>query len=122
VEAVEAGSAAVVLPGGIRVRAVPVGTITPRARAVVAVRPEAIRVAGDEANVCRALVRSSIYLGDHQRLIAELENGAAVTVKLPAGTAVASGEAVSLAWRPADCLAFAADATSDALLNEEWNT
>ena len=120
-ESIEGAHATVALQGGATLHATAVGAVAPRGRVVVAVRPEAIRLADHGDNVCRALVRSVIYLGDHQRLISELPNGATLTVKVPPGPAAAAGETCTLAWSAADCLAFAADDSTDATLNEEWN-
>jgi putative spermidine/putrescine transport system ATP-binding protein len=124
-ETVTAGRVDVTLAGGLRLIADAVGGIAAGAAVLVAVRPEAIRLAGaDEAgeNRVRAQVTSRIYLGDHQRLLADIENGPAVTVKIAAGLTIAAGEPVTLAWGAADCLAFAAAGVTEEQLNRELRT
>jgi putative spermidine/putrescine transport system ATP-binding protein len=124
-ESIEGATVRIALAGGLRLHATAVGTVAPGASVVVAIRPEAIQLADDATasaeNTCRALVRSRIYLGDHQRLIAQVENGATITVKIAAGMTTGMGEAVCLSWSVADCLAFPAAALSDTTLNEEWD-
>ena len=122
VEATEAGRVRVAIGGGEYLLADALGALETGAPVLVAVRPEAIGLAGnvpDGDNRCRAQVRSRIYLGDHQRLITELENGATVTVKVAAGTRTATGDSIVLSWSAADCVAFAAVAMSDETLNRE---
>jgi putative spermidine/putrescine transport system ATP-binding protein len=115
------GKVRVALDGGIVLVATPGGAVTPGQRVVVAVRPEAIGLAGNGAeNRCSAVVRSLIYLGDHQRLIGMLDNGAPITVKIALG-AMSGGERAELGWAAADCLAFAADARTDETINKDWS-
>jgi putative spermidine/putrescine transport system ATP-binding protein len=105
----------VALPGGMRLRATPVQRLAPGAPVIVAVRPEAIRLAEDGVpaeNSCRARVQSRIYHGDHLRLLTETENGATLSVKVTAAAGVATGETVSLCWTVSECLAFPADGES----------
>ncbi len=126
VEAVHDGDVRVALAGGLRLLAAAVGQMSVGAPVVVAVRPEAIQLVGasDAAadNRCRALVRSRIYLGDHQRLLATVDNGHTITVKVATGTEVATGAAVFLSWATADCRAFPAAASADEIPNNEWRT
>jgi putative spermidine/putrescine transport system ATP-binding protein len=73
-------------------------------------------------NNCRALVRSRIYLGDHQRLLAEIENGITIAVKVAASAAAASGAPVLLSWAAGDCRAFPAAGLAEENLNKEWKS
>jgi putative spermidine/putrescine transport system ATP-binding protein len=109
VDAITDGCARVALDAGFLVTATPVGDLQHRGRAVVAIRPECVRLSagsvGDE-NTSRAQVISRIYLGDHQRLLTDVGNGHSITVKIPAGTDVAAGAPIALCWNVADCRAF----------------
>ena len=61
---------------GCEVGRTAVGAVRPAHPCVIAVRPEAIRLADDATpvdNACRAAVTSRIYLGDHQRLLTAIE-------------------------------------------------
>jgi putative spermidine/putrescine transport system ATP-binding protein len=128
VDTVEHGRVRVALAGGVGLLAVAVGDVAAGDQVVVAVRPEAIRLAGAEGgaeNCCRALVTSRIYLGDHQRLLTEICDGVTVTVKLGIGAVAAAP--VYLSWAAADCFAFPAAglaeaALTEATLNREWKT
>jgi putative spermidine/putrescine transport system ATP-binding protein len=125
VEAVTGGSVRVALAGGLQLTATAVGEMRAGARAVVAVRPEAVHLAsnGDAAdNRCHAVVTSRIYLGDHQRLLAKIDNGLTVTVKVPADPAAATDAPVLLCWAAADCSAFPAAGLAEETLNEEWRS
>jgi putative spermidine/putrescine transport system ATP-binding protein len=116
------GRARVALAGGPEVIAAAVGELARGARVVVAVRPEAVRVSSIPANgenVCRALVTSRIYLGDHQRLLTEIGNGHRVTVKVPAGVDAVTGASIFLCWDTEDCRAFPAAGVADAALEQE---
>jgi putative spermidine/putrescine transport system ATP-binding protein len=118
----------VTLGGGLQIAATAVGTMRPGARAIVAVRPEAIHLAANGAdadNRCGAVVTSRIYLGDHQRLLVEIDDGVTITLKVPANTQAAAGASVLLSWAAAECRAFpATDSAEDALaeetLNNQW--
>ncbi len=70
-------------------------------------------------NACSAVVTSQIYLGDHQRLLTEIGNGHRVTVKVPVGIDAAVGASIFLCWNAADCRAFPASVTVEALLEQE---
>jgi putative spermidine/putrescine transport system ATP-binding protein len=121
VAAVADGRARVMLAGGQAVMATVVGDLAAGADAVVAVRPEAIRLeAAGEDNCCAARVRSRIFLGDHQRLLAQIDNGLVLTVKVPAATQAGADAPVLLCWSARECLAFPAAGLADATLNEEW--
>ena len=121
VAAVADGVARVVLAGGQAVMASVVGDLAAGAAAVVAVRPEAIRLAdAGEENRCAARVRSRIFLGDHQRLLAQIDNGLVFTVKVPAATQAGADAPVLLCWSARECLAFPAAGLADTTLNEEW--
>jgi len=121
VEAIEAGSVRVALPGGMRVLATQVGTMAVGAQVVLAIRPEAIRMGEDSGqNRAEAVVRSWIYLGDHQRLLAGIDNGVGITVKVAPGIGAATGATVVLSWAAADCLAFPAAGLADDILNKDW--
>jgi putative spermidine/putrescine transport system ATP-binding protein len=126
IEAVEFGHVRVALAGGLRLLAATAGAATTGMSVVVAVRPEAIRLteATDATadNNCRAFVRSRIYLGDHQRLLAELDNGLTITVKVAAGTEAAAGAPVLLSWSAAECRAFPAAGLAEESLNKEWKS
>jgi putative spermidine/putrescine transport system ATP-binding protein len=122
VEAVAGGQVHVALPGGLRLLATPVGAIHAGARAIVAVRPEAIHLAGngaDAENHCRAVVTSRIYLGDHQRLLMEIDNGTTITLKVAPNIDAAAGAAVTLSWSASECRAFPAAGLADDTFNEE---
>jgi putative spermidine/putrescine transport system ATP-binding protein len=122
VEAVADGQVRVTLAGGLKLIATATGEMQVGARAVTAVRPEAIHLAGngsDAENRCHAVVTSRIYLGDHQRLLAEIDNGLTITLKVPAGAQAAAGTPIVLAWAAADCRAFPAAGLAEATLNEE---
>ncbi|HET7883739.1 MAG TPA: ABC transporter ATP-binding protein [Acetobacteraceae bacterium] len=102
------GCVRVALDAGITVTATAVGELGERAHVVAAVRPESVRVGADgDDNTSRAQVTSRIYLGDHQRLLADIGKGHTITVKLPVGADVAAGATILLSWKAADCLAFA---------------
>ena len=111
----------VALPGGMRVLATQVGTMAVGAQVVLAIRPEAIRMGEDSGqNRAEAVVRSWIYLGDHQRLLAGIDNGVGITVKVAPGIGAATGATVVLSWAAADCLAFPAAGLADDILNKDW--
>jgi putative spermidine/putrescine transport system ATP-binding protein len=81
----------------------------PDGRTLVSIRPERMQLATatNGMNQMRALVRETIYFGDHLRLHAEV-GGTPVMLKLPlAQTAdVTSGASVMLAVDPAHCRAL----------------
>jgi putative spermidine/putrescine transport system ATP-binding protein len=121
---VEGGLTRVELPGGVQLLATAVGAIGADAPVILAIRPEAISVAdggGPAAeNTCRARVKGRIYLGDHQRLLAEIDNGPTLTVKVAAATGIGAGDTVALNWAAADCMAFLAAGLTQDVLNREW--
>jgi putative spermidine/putrescine transport system ATP-binding protein len=124
VESVEGGSVRVDLGGGVRLLAPAADRLTKGAKVVLAVRPEAIQIDAAAAadNCCRALVRSRIYFGDHQRLLAEIENGHTMTVKVTANSTVAAGAPVLLSWAAGECRAFPAAGLADETSNQEWSS
>ena len=87
---------------------------------VVAVRPEAI--ASGRIERCsggQSLPRVGDAAGSISAIISgcspTVDNGHTITVKVPAGTEVATGAAVFLSWATADCRAFPASAAAAAL-------
>jgi putative spermidine/putrescine transport system ATP-binding protein len=122
VETVANGRVRVALTSGLRLTATAIGEIRTGTPVVVAIRPEAIRLADktDTAeNCCQAIVTSRIYLGDHQRLLAGIDRTHTITVKVPASIQAVSGDPVLLAWSAAECRAFASDWPAEGALNEE---
>ncbi|MFZ5676344.1 MAG: ABC transporter ATP-binding protein [Pseudomonadota bacterium] len=82
--------------------------------ASLAIRPERIMIGKDASgeNKFTATVEGIVYLGDHARLEVTLASGRRLSAKLAndARTAVpAIGEMITIAWRGADCHAFAGD-------------
>ena len=67
----------VALPGGLQLMATAVGAMHPGARVIVAVRPEGIHLGdnGGPRTTAASAGDDRIYLGDHQRLLVEIENG-----------------------------------------------
>jgi len=112
----------VTLAGGLQLMATAIDALQPGVRVVVAVRPEAIHLAANGANPenhCSAVVTSRIYLGDHQRLLAEIGDGIGITLKVPANTEVTAGATVLLSWAAAECRAFPATGSIEQELAEE---
>jgi putative spermidine/putrescine transport system ATP-binding protein len=113
VERVLDGECRVALGGGLHVAARAIGIEREGQSASVTVRPECIRLvshdAQDSGNCLRATVEGRIYLGDHQRLLGNLDNGQPLTVKLGPEPAPATGDAVMVTWSAADCRAFPAE-------------
>ena len=74
----------------------------------VAIRPERIQLASAAIgeNSFPATAEGRIYLGDHQRLLARLENGQLLVVKVGPEAAMANGDKVALGWSRSDCRAF----------------
>lgn len=122
VEAVCDGQVRVVLDDGIQIVATAVGELARGAAVQIALRPEVVRLScgsGGVENMCRAQVTSCIYLGDHQRLLAEIGNGRTIMVKIPMGIDAVAGAPVSLSWKAADCRAFPACEEADSASNRE---
>jgi putative spermidine/putrescine transport system ATP-binding protein len=111
------------LSGGLTVRATAVGPLLPGQPVQVAIRPEAINLADQVSQptdfVTDGRIVSRIYLGDHQRLIVELQNHATLSVKVGTGKMPDAGENVRLGWRIADCLAFPSAEMTDQSIHEE---
>jgi putative spermidine/putrescine transport system ATP-binding protein len=121
VDAIANGCVRVALDAGFQVTATAVGELHDRARIVVAIRPESVRVSAGsdgEENTSRAQVTSRIYLGDHQRLLTDVGNGHTITVKVAVGTDVAAGASILLSWKTADCRAFPASAAATRALQQ----
>lgn len=83
--------------------------------AIVSVRPErvalaAARAADLSADALPALVRETVYRGDHMRVRLALPGGAEVTAKRPIAAAdprLVAGAEAAVAWQPEHALAFA---------------
>ena len=109
VERVDGNQCLVTLATGLTTTAMAIGDIRPGSAVQLAVRPERIGGAGEQAdNRFRATVDGRIYHGDHQRLLARLPSGQLLTIKIGPDAATAAGEAIDLGWRTADCRAFPA--------------
>jgi putative spermidine/putrescine transport system ATP-binding protein len=111
VERVVGTECRVMLDGGGAITALAIG-VAEGAACHVAIRPERLSLAaGAQAgNRLAATVDGRIYLGDHQRLLAKLENGQMLTVKVGSEATMANGEPVAVSCAPGDCRAFPADA------------
>ncbi len=116
VERIIDGECRVALGGGLSMVARAVGIDREGQRASVTVRPERIKLAAGAArpddNSVEVTVEDRIYLGDHQRLFANLANGQALAVKLGPEMSVSPGESIRLTWSLADCRAFPAEPAS----------
>jgi putative spermidine/putrescine transport system ATP-binding protein len=113
VERVEGDQCLVALPTGLTTSAMAIGDIRPGAAVQLAIRPERIASAdGPSDNRFQAIVDGRIYHGDHQRLLARLPSGQVLTVKVSPDATMATGEAIDLCWRTADCRAFPAGTVS----------
>ena len=101
----------IALDGGGAITAQAIG-VADGADCHVAIRPERLSLAdgGHAENRLAATVDGRIYLGDHQRLLARLENGQVLTVKVGPETTMANGEPVMVSCALGDCRAFPADA------------
>ena len=100
----------IALPGGSKIAAQAVGIGAAGTPALVAVRPERIALgsASDtRGNRLPGTITGRIYLGDHFRLLVEIDNGAVMTVKI-GPEQVHQSEAVTLVWSPDECRAFPA--------------
>jgi putative spermidine/putrescine transport system ATP-binding protein len=115
VEQMSGGECRISFGGGLYVTARAVGIEHQGQHAAVAVRPERIRLASSgpqNDNCLRATVGGRIYLGDHERLLSNLENGQALTVKVGPKLVTATGESVMVTWASADGRAFPSEMTS----------
>ncbi|MFK0687559.1 ABC transporter ATP-binding protein [Mesorhizobium sp. IMUNJ 23033] len=101
----------VALDGGGAITALAIG-VAEGGACHVAIRPErlGLAAAAQAGNRLTATVDGRIYLGDHQRLLARLENGQVLTVKVGPEATMANGEPVMVSCAPGDCRAFPADA------------
>ncbi|MDE5440435.1 polyamine ABC transporter ATP-binding protein [Bradyrhizobium sp. CSA207] len=114
VERVDGNQCMVALPTGLTATAMAVGNLRPGAAVQLAIRPERIAGAGEHPdNRFKATVDGRIYHGDHQRLLARLPSGQVLTVKIGPDATMATGEAIDLCWRTADCRAFPAGGVPD---------
>src|SRR5690606_27668714 len=96
--------------GGLRIRSLPSEALAVGGGAVLALRPERLRVALDGAghfeNQCVASVEELIYHGDHIRLRARACGHDNVLVNIPNnGNAlpVRKGDQITLGWGRDDC-------------------
>ena len=112
VERVGGGQCRVALPGGLTATALAIGELQPGARVHMTIRPERIDVCSPDRqsdNRFGATVDGRIYHGDHQRLLARLDNGQVLTVKVRPDAAMATGDVIDLCWSSTDCRVFPAD-------------
>lgn len=73
------------------------------------IRPESVRLSRSAgSNGRRGVIGHTTFLGTHQSLSIQLEGGEAITALTAAGDVYDSGEAVHIAWDPADELRFPA--------------
>ncbi|TJW40102.1 MAG: TOBE domain-containing protein, partial [Mesorhizobium sp.] len=109
----------VALDGGGSVTALAIG-VTKGMGCHVAIRPERLKLApaSKGANGLAATVDGRIYLGDHQRLLARLESGQVLTVKVGPETTMGNGEPVTVSFAPSDCRAFPADAGTGGFISK----
>jgi putative spermidine/putrescine transport system ATP-binding protein len=100
----------VALTGGGHIRATAVEIGAHGTSCQVAIRPECIRIAAasNEENDFEATVEGRIYLGDHLRLLARLDNGQLLSVKVGPETITTEGQRIGLGWSHRDCRAFPA--------------
>jgi ABC-type Fe3+/spermidine/putrescine transport system ATPase subunit len=102
--------------GGLELQGVGPGALAAGQAITVAVRPEKLvptDAPAPDANVAKGVVEELIYAGDATRYRVALGADGALTVKLAnrrATRAPAPGEAVTLAWDPAETRLFPRDA------------
>jgi putative spermidine/putrescine transport system ATP-binding protein len=110
VERVSGNDCQVALMGGGHIRATAIGIEGPGTACQVALRPERIQIAplSKSENDFEATVEGRIYLGDHLRLLARLDNGQLLSVKVGPEIMMSAGEKVALGWSHKDCRAFPA--------------
>nr|WP_271895269.1 ABC transporter ATP-binding protein [Phyllobacterium sp. IY22] len=110
VEQVSGHVCQVALRGGGLLRATPIDIGTQGTSCQVAIRPECIRIAAaaDEENDFEATVEGRIYLGDHLRLLARLDNGQLLSVKVGPETITTEAQRIRLGWSHTECRAFPA--------------
>ncbi len=107
VERISEDRCQIALAAGLSVIATPIGNIGAGDQVQLTIRPERISIATEGGeNWLRATAAGRIYLGDHQRLLARLESGQVLTVKVGAETAIAAGQPLALTWSPAHARAF----------------
>ncbi len=115
VERVSGKECRVRLNGGGEITALAVG-VAEGGECHVAVRPERLKSVAGRAgeNTFPATVDGHIYLGDHLRLLARLQSGQTLTVKVESDMARAVGEPVEISCSPGDCRAFPVKVEHDA--------
>jgi putative spermidine/putrescine transport system ATP-binding protein len=113
VETIEQGYCRVALATGGSVLARAVNVAGAGAATSLSVRPERISIVTDEAaceapNQLRAVVQSTIYLGDHALAVLQAADNGEFMVKLQpdAHGDLSHGQTVSITFRPEDCLAL----------------
>jgi putative spermidine/putrescine transport system ATP-binding protein len=116
VERISAHSCQVTIGPGLIVTAVAVGDVRAGDPVQLTIRPECIAIASGDApgeTRLRARIDGRIYLGDHQRLLARLENGQILTVKVAPNIDLVMGAPMELTWSTRDCRAFSAEANEN---------
>ena len=110
VVSISGGECRVRLDGGGEIVALAIG-VAEGQRCRVSIRPEKFRAApASEGEVgFEVSVVDNLYLGDHLRMLARLENGQMLTVKVESDTKRIKGEQVCISCLPKDCRAFPAD-------------
>ncbi|WP_245463095.1 ABC transporter ATP-binding protein [Mesorhizobium sp. M7D.F.Ca.US.005.01.1.1] len=105
----------IALDGGGAITAQAIG-VADGAACHVAIRPERLSLVADAQaeNRLAATVDGRIYLGDHQRLLARLDNGQVLTVKVGPEATMANGEPVMVSCALGDCRAFPVDPATGA--------
>jgi putative spermidine/putrescine transport system ATP-binding protein len=103
---------------GLELTGVGTALLRPGQAVTAAVRPERFLcgAASLGANACRGVVSEVIYAGDATRYRVALGGDVAVTVKVPnrlGGPAYTPGQALPLAWDPAETRLFPGDAGGD---------
>jgi putative spermidine/putrescine transport system ATP-binding protein len=111
VERISGKECRVALDGGGVVTALAIG-VAEGAACHVAIRPERLKLASgsNAGNALAATVDGRIYLGDHLRLLARLEGGQVLTVKVGPEATMGNGEPVTVSCAASDCRAFPVDA------------
>ncbi|HYD68148.1 ABC transporter ATP-binding protein [Azospirillum sp.] len=113
VENLEQGFCTVRLAAGGSVTATAVAVGAPGERTALSIRPERVRVladgdAGDGPNRLPAVVKDTIYLGDHVLAVLDVAGNPEFMVKLPPGSyaGLQSERPVTITFRPEDCRAL----------------
>ncbi|HYH21920.1 MAG TPA: ABC transporter ATP-binding protein [Azospirillum sp.] len=113
VENLEQGFCTVRLAAGGAVVAAAVAVGAPGERTALSIRPERVRVLadgeeGDGPNRLPAMVKDTIYLGDHVLAVLDVAGNPEFMVKLPPGSyaGLQSEQPVTITFRPEDCRAL----------------